>query len=208
MTSGSATVTGEGGEPSDRAPDQPETEPGGGAEEATDVPAAPDEPELSLDLVFKILKNQRRRYILKFLSDREGPVSLSDLSEFIAAEENDKMPAELSSQERKRAYVGLYQCHLPMMDDAGIIDFNKDRGRIELKEQASLFDAYLDKPTDPPVPWHGYYLALAVLGGVVAAASLVVPALPVELVGVAQATVLGALALAHGWKVDTFERTE
>jgi len=46
---------------------------------------------LSLDLVFEVLKNERRRRVLKYLSESSSEtVSLSDLAEHIAAIENDK----------------------------------------------------------------------------------------------------------------------
>ncbi|MFB6358651.1 MAG: hypothetical protein ABEJ96_06540, partial [Thiohalorhabdaceae bacterium] len=52
---------------------------------------------------------------------------LGDLAEHIASIENDKPEVALSSTERKRVYVALYQCHLPKMDDIGVIDFDEDR---------------------------------------------------------------------------------
>jgi hypothetical protein len=99
--------------------------------------------ELSLDVMFEVLKNERRRFVLRHFDENEGPVALGDLAEHVAARENDKPVRELSSGERKRVYVGLYQCHLPKMDDAGIVDFNRNRGRIELGPNADLLDEYL-----------------------------------------------------------------
>ena len=124
------------------------------------------ESELSLDVMFEILKNERRRFVLKYFEDREGPVALGDLAEHVAAKENDKPERELTSGERKRVYVGLYQCHLPKMDDAGIVDFNRNRGRIELGENADLLTEYLDTKQTEERPWPQYYLGIAAGGGV------------------------------------------
>jgi len=86
----------------------------------------------------------------------------------------------LSSDQRKRVYIGLYQCHLPKMDDAGVIDFDKDRGEIVLRESAEQLREYLDSiETEPPfgTPYSApiaLTLSAIVLGGVADIGSLVV----------------------------------
>ena len=124
-----------------------------------EVESGPPQP-LPLDAVFEVLKNQRRRLTLHYLNQHDGPVSIGDLAEHVAVEENDISPKELSSTERKRAYVGLYQCHLPKMDELGAIDYNRDRGIIEPGPNVDQLEPYLDGPDDPD-PWPQYYLALA-----------------------------------------------
>ena len=102
--------------------------------------------------MFEILKNQRRRYVLKYLKEVDDTVSMSDLAEEIAAWENDKEVSQLSSSERKRVYVGLYQCHLPKMDSMDVVSFNKPRGRIERGANADVFDDYIDTGTESEDP--------------------------------------------------------
>jgi hypothetical protein len=121
--------------------------------------------ELSLDVVFEVLKNQRRRRVLRYLRDDDDVVSLGELAEHIAALENDKTVAELSSKERKRVYVGLYQCHLPKMDDMGIVTYNQNRGLVELTDSAEQVETYLDVAADAePDPWPRYYGTVAGVG--------------------------------------------
>ena len=98
---------------------------------------------LSLDIIFEILHVSRRRDVLVYLEENDGAASLDELAEFIAAKENGIEEWELSSSQRKRVYIGLYQCHLPKMDDAGIIDYNQPRGQIELKPAAAQLYPYL-----------------------------------------------------------------
>ena len=131
--------------------------------------------ELGLDQLFEVLQNQRRRYVLKYLRDNEGGTSLSDLSEQIAAWENDKEIRRISSSERKRVYVALYQCHLPKMDDMGVIEFEKARGTIEPGEHIELCYSYLDVPdSGSQLQWPKYYAALAAaaLGALLVGAAL------------------------------------
>lgn len=159
--------------------------------------AEEQEEDLSLDLIFEVLKNERRRRVLHYLNDNEGPASLRTLSEHIAALENDKTVAELNSQERKRVYVGLYQCHLPKMDDMGFVEFNKDRGIIELGPAAAAVDKYLDDPS-PDRPWPLYYLLIAGASWLGIAAAMTAPAaIPGGLVSVALLSCL-AVTLTAG----------
>ena len=103
---------------------------------------------LSKDVVFELLKNQRRRDALRYLEENDGEATLSDMAEFIAAKENDITVEALSSSQRKRVYIGLYQCHLPKMADAGVIDFEKNRGNIELQPLVEQLEPYLVDPND------------------------------------------------------------
>ena len=112
-----------------------------GHDSSADVASPPE--TLSKDVLFDILKNERRRQTLEFLRE-EPTTTLSDLAEHVAALENDKPIRELTSSERKRVYVGLYQCHLPKMDDAGVIDYERSRGTIRLRDAASPCFVYLD----------------------------------------------------------------
>jgi hypothetical protein len=88
--------------------------------------------ELSLSTTFELLKNRRRRETIAYLLEHDGTSTLSDLAEHIAALENGIEIVELSSDQRKRVYIGLYQCHLPKLDKAGVIDFDKNRGTVVL----------------------------------------------------------------------------
>ncbi|MFC6784641.1 hypothetical protein ACFQFH_01830 [Halobaculum halobium] len=117
--------------------------------ESTEEDATPAEPEpLPLDLTFEILKNQRRRLVLSHLKTVDGETTIGELAEHIAAIENDCDVKALGAQQRKRVYIGLYQCHLPKMDDAGVIEFNQSRGRIELAPESEPLYEYLVEEDD------------------------------------------------------------
>lgn len=122
------------------------------------------EEELPKDVQYDILKNRRRRLILQYLLEEEAPVSLGSLSEHVASVETGKEPRMLDSQERKRAYVGLYQCHLPRMDGAGVIDFNKDRGLVEFGPHAESVVAHLEDDDESHVVWPMVYLPVSLVG--------------------------------------------
>lgn len=123
-------------------------------------------PSLGPDRIFEVLKNQRRRRTLHYLSEHDSPVTIGSLAEHIAALENDTTQAALTSRERKRVYVGLYQCHLPKMDDTGAIEFNKARGTIALGPTSEQFEPYLEIESSESDVWPRYYLLLTGASGV------------------------------------------
>lgn len=106
---------------------------------------------LSLDTTYELLKNRRRRDVLEYLRAHDGEGTLSDLAEEIAARENSIEVSQLSGAQRKRVYIGLYQAHLPKMDSAGVIDFDKNRGTVVLREEAKQLFPYCDGE-HPPQP--------------------------------------------------------
>ncbi|WP_458205199.1 DUF7344 domain-containing protein [Haladaptatus sp. NG-SE-30] len=116
---------------------------------------------LSQDQVFEVLKSPRRRYALYYLRREGGTVELSDLTDQVAAWENDTTPAGLTSEQRKRVYISLYQTHLPKLDDAGIIDYEREAGKVHLSRRARELDTYLGDVSRPEIPWDRYYLALS-----------------------------------------------
>lgn len=93
--------------------------------------AAPRERTLELDEVFGLLKNRRRRDVLRHLAGTEETMRLGELAERIAARECEKDVSQITSKERKRVYVSLYQCHMPKLADAGVVNYDKARGTIE-----------------------------------------------------------------------------
>ncbi|WP_157744137.1 DUF7344 domain-containing protein [Halopenitus persicus] len=152
---------------------------------------------LPLDQMFDILKNQRRRYVLEYLSDADEAVSLSEIAEQIAAWENDKDVTQISSSERKRVYVGLYQCHLPKMDALDVVSFNKPRGIIELGDNVDELYTYLERTEEPEgEPWHVYSLVLSLAGATVLGSSLLLrPMTTLPIVDIAIVSLIVVLLL-------------
>lgn len=103
---------------------------------------------LSIDETFELLKNARRRAVIRFLLEHDGSAKLSELAEHIAAAENDISVHELSSDQRKRVYIGLYQCHLPKMDNLGVIEYDKNRGSVVLQDSVTQLLPYMESLAD------------------------------------------------------------
>ncbi len=165
----------EGGVPDQREQPAAGSSPGGSDSDGSDSDTWELEVEpLPKDKVFEILKNSRRRQALIYLKENGGDASLGRLSEHIAAIENDCSVKAISSSQRKRVYVGLYQCHLPKMDDMHVVDFEKNRGTIELGHNATQLDPYLEETRE--LAWSRMYFGITVLSIGLVALTLLVPA--------------------------------
>ena len=171
------------------------------AEENDETPPANDDSaEFSADEIFHILQNDRRRAVLRYLQDRNDPVRMRDVAEQVAAWEHDTTVEGLSSTQRQRVYIPLYQSHLPKLDKAGIIDYQQSRGIVERKPLADVFDPYLDaeaattasagaiRNDDPE--WDDYYLAIAAIGSFLLVGSVLELPVVGTLSGIAVALVL------------------
>lgn len=171
------------------------------------------EPELSQDEVFHLLQTPRRRYVLQYLKEHEGPVEMRDVAEQVAAWENNTTVAALSSDERQRVYIPLYQSHLPKLDEEGVVDYDQDRGTVARTELANQFDQYLnvaegtttnidDAPSsDHKHSWALYYLSISLIGtlllGGVAAGLPIIGSLPPLAIGGLVVTAFLVVTLAQ-----------
>jgi hypothetical protein len=107
-----------------------------------------------LDDVFELLGNERRRHVIALLTEspRDGEMwTLGDLAEEIAAVETGTSVSQLSSQQRRRVYISLYQGHLPTLDGAGVIDYDDRSGDVvrgpEYDRAINVLDAAADAAT-------------------------------------------------------------
>jgi len=116
----------------------------GRREENDGVRTPGERDDLDVGEICHVLQNRRRRRVLDLLREGDGSATLSELAENIAAEEHDTTVDALRSDERKRVYIALYQGHLPKMDDAGVLDFDADRGTVVLLPLAERLSAALD----------------------------------------------------------------
>lgn len=134
--------------------------------------------EIDYDDCFDLLSNHRRRFTLHYMKQSDGNVKLGELSEQIAAWENDVDKDNVTYDQRKRVYTSLQQVHLPRMDNMGVIEFDDRQGVATLSDSAEELDIYLEAVEGRDVPWSAFYLLLVVVNaGFVSAGVLGVPGL-------------------------------
>jgi hypothetical protein len=120
-----------------------------------------DDP-LSNKQVYDLLADTRRRYALHYLKQADTTVQVRDLAEQVAAWENGKEIADLTSQERKRVYISMYQSHLPTLDKQGIVEYDDDRGTVTLSDSLLAQEIYLEIVPETSIPWSQFYVGLSV----------------------------------------------
>lgn len=125
----------------------PDVDPRGGTRAGVDE----TETGVSDDDIFKVLSNRRRREVVEYLHESDGTVSVGEIAEHIAVKENETSIQQLSSYERKRVYVSLYQNHLPVMDDANTVDYAESRKTVRLLAGGEQLESYLTDPTEPVI---------------------------------------------------------
>jgi len=88
----------------------------------------------SLDDVFDVLSADRRRHVLYVLYCRPGPVTLRDLADATTPE---------SGTDVERVTAELAHVHLPKLDDAGVVEYDRDDGSASLTDLSARFERYL-----------------------------------------------------------------
>lgn len=127
----------------------------------------------SRDEVFTALSNRRRRNVIKYLKTNGSGARVRDIAEQLAAWENDLEIPEVTYKQRKRVYTALHQSHLPKLAASGFIDYESDRGLVSLTPESRQLEVYLEIVSDNEILWSEYYVGLAVVCGLLAAAAWV-----------------------------------
>jgi len=117
--------------------------------------------EISETAIHDILRNDRRRSVLRALGTSVGTLDLRTLASRIAEDETGISPAPKKA--RKSVYNSLHQTHLPRLDREGIIQYDYDRKQVRLRDEARNVSRYMDVTTPYGGTWTTYYRTLATI---------------------------------------------
>lgn len=90
---------------------------------------------------FELLANERRRHTLQYVHQRTGAVGLDELAtQIVDWEQEDTTEVGHMNHEdhHERVVVSLYHAHLPKLADAGVLDYDADRGTVQSGSNARL----------------------------------------------------------------------
>lgn len=90
--------------------------------------------------IFEILSNPGRRYVLTYVLQSEGFVTISELVDYVTTKTNAQMTDE---EFRRKVTLELSHTHLPELDEAGFIRYNMERQLILPTEKTPLVEPYL-----------------------------------------------------------------
>ena len=78
----------------------------------------------SLDTIVTLSSDQRRRYVVGVLAERDSPMAFDELVTAVASLERETDPDAVSVETFDEVATTLHHCHLPKLDDANIIDYD------------------------------------------------------------------------------------
>lgn len=93
-----------------------------------DTPSPTDD---DLDTWLRVLANAQRRAVVTHLRD-ERECHVRDLAEHVAAESDAATLGNPTPPELDRTLTALVHIHLPMMDDAGLVDWDREAGQVRV----------------------------------------------------------------------------
>jgi hypothetical protein len=99
----------------------------------------------SIETVFEILRDERRRDICRFLvAGAQSVVTVEEIADELAADEG----------ERRRLALNCHHRHLPKLDDAGLIEYDARSNTVRYWGQPTLekWLEHLEHVDDHPEP--------------------------------------------------------
>ena len=97
---------------------------------------------VSLDTIFELLSDERRRYALYYLYKKDGPVPIEELVGTIADWEDDP-PEDDSWEMFDEIVVDLQHTHLPKTAEVEFIQYRRDQEVIQVQGSPPKFDAFV-----------------------------------------------------------------
>lgn len=115
---------------------------------STDLTTAMGEDDFQADVQFDLLANSRRRSVVRYLAAVESATTVDELATTVGAAEQGTTTTELSTEQRKRIYVSLYQVHLPKLADSDVIEYDPDTGSVRATDRVPTLHEVVQRLED------------------------------------------------------------
>lgn len=96
-------------------------------------PDPPDEIEVDTDVLWAVAKERNRNVIRYFAETDRNHATLTDLAEYLAGRESDRV-----RNDPRDAEIHLHHSSLPQLDVLGIIDYDPDSGVVRQPDEPVL----------------------------------------------------------------------
>lgn len=98
----------------------------------------------ALDAVYRSVADRRRQFVIAYLRDTpDGTASLDEVADYVVEQEPGAQ-----SPDRGSVLVDLHHTHLPLLDDTGVVDFDRREGTIRYRPDPTI-EAMFDNPSFP-----------------------------------------------------------
>lgn len=94
----------------------------------------------SITDVFEVLAEPGRRYVLTYLLQSDGFVTMSELVDYVTTKTSAKMTDD---EFRRQVTLELTHTHLPVLEESGFIRYNMERQLVMPTEMTRLVEPYL-----------------------------------------------------------------
>lgn len=102
-------------------------------------------PPDDIDTLFACLANHRRRLLIDCVSESSGPLLVERLVEQISARETEGSTGTPSDERRAEITIALLHNHLPRMDEAAVVEFDREASTVsegaDFDDAAALLEA-------------------------------------------------------------------
>lgn len=110
--------------------------------------------------IHTILSNPRRSHALRHLYLSGGTITVNELSHLVAEHETGESPPPRNV--RESVYVSLHQTHLPKLHELGIVEYDRERKEIHLRQRARDVDLYMEVVTRHGITWSEFFQGLGI----------------------------------------------
>ena len=90
----------------------------------------------SVDDLFEVLSEGRRRTILTVLTERRSSMEVERLAHAVAAREDATGSGTPSESTVERVHLTLHHVHLPKLDEAALVDYDREAGSVVATDAA------------------------------------------------------------------------
>ncbi|MFD1562334.1 hypothetical protein ACFR99_01945 [Haloarchaeobius amylolyticus] len=97
---------------------------------------------VTLDTIFELLEDERRRYVLYYLYEADGPVAVRELVETIDTWEDEPPCDELRNRFDTIA-ADLKHTHLPKSAEVEFVQYDSEQGVIQMQGTPATFDTFV-----------------------------------------------------------------
>ena len=97
----------------------------------------------TLDDVFDLLSQKRRRYVLYYLDMQDGPVPIDEVVRQVATWETDLTAITVPEDKYREVLIDLQHTHLPKTDEMQFIEYDREAQMIKLTQSPTTFDTFL-----------------------------------------------------------------
>ena len=95
--------------------------------------------------MFIAVGTRRRRAILATLNNETAPLSEQELALTLARREEEIPGTDIPPEKAQEIRTGLYHTHLPLLEDSGLINWNREEGSITTTDHAAFEDSQFQR---------------------------------------------------------------